>query len=165
MNPIYNWCRYLVMWGTKLELKSPRASQSSCNPVTHHIVSWSCSLWSVSGFGLEVKCWVDVRNWWDVSVSQGDSPVEVGQHRPGRPLQLQEVLDCHLGEGVAGVQVHDQPHHHSDQHGDLGGVSLTLTAVLEAGPATATREGRLSHRHRHTSQEHPYQGSSGTYML
>ena len=59
-------------------------------------------------------------------MSQGHSSVEVGQHRPGGPLQLQEVLDRHLSEGVAGVQVHDQPDHDGDQHDDLGGVTLTL---------------------------------------
>ena len=86
----------------------------------------------------------DLSPW---SPSQGDgSSVQVGQHRPGRPLQLQQVLHRHLCEGVAGVQVHDQPHHHSDQHGDLGGVTSTLTerqaATLEA-VQYCTREGRV----------------------
>ena len=61
-----------------------------------------------------------------VSMSQGHSSVEVGQHRPGRPLQLQQVLHSHLGEGVAGVQVHHEPDHDCDQHDDLGGVTLRL---------------------------------------
>ena len=60
-----------------------------------------------------------------VSMSQGD-PVQVGQHRPGRPLQLQQVLHSHLGKRVAGVQLHDQPDHDGDQHDDLGGVTSTL---------------------------------------
>ena len=61
-------------------------------------------------------------------MSQGHSSVEVGQHRPGRPLQLQQVLHSHLGEGVAGVQVHHEPDHDCDQHDcdDLGGVTLRL---------------------------------------
>ena len=65
-------------------------------------------------------------------MSQGHSSVQVGQHRPGRPLQLQQVLHSHLGEGVAGVQVHDQPDHDGDQHDDLGGV----TSALRLQPAT-----------------------------
>ena len=39
------------------------------------------------------------------------------QDSSGSPLELQQVLDCHLGQAVAGVQLHDQPHHDADQHG------------------------------------------------
>ena len=53
-------------------------------------------------------------------LSQGLPPVPLGQHGPGCPLQLQQVLDCHLCEEVAGVQLHDQPDHDGDEHG--GGV-------------------------------------------
>ena len=63
-----------------------------------------------------------------VSMSQRD-PVQVGQHRPGRPLQLQQVLHSHLGEGVAGVQVHHQPYHDSHQH-DLGWVTSRLAVLV-----------------------------------
>ena len=43
----------------------------------------------------------------------------MGEDRPGRPLQLQEVLHRHLCQGVAGVQLHDEPDHDGDQHDGL----------------------------------------------
>ena len=68
-----------------------------------------------------------------VSMSQGHSSVEVGQHRPGGPLQLQEVLDRHLSEGVAGVQVHHQSDHDGHQHDDLDGVTSRLRQARSPG--------------------------------
>ena len=43
------------------------------------------------------------------------------EDRPGRPLQLQEILDRHLCQGVAGVELHDESNHDGDQHDDRGG--------------------------------------------
>ena len=65
---------------------------------------------------------------------QGEPPVEVAQHRPGRPLQLQQVLHRHLCESVGAVHLeilmqtsdqyerswtldlHDKAHHDCDKH-------------------------------------------------
>lgn len=65
-------------------------------------------------------------------------PIEVWQNCPGSPLQLQQVLDSHLSEGVAGVQLHDQPHHDGDEHGDGGDLEQTLALHHPGGQDTLT---------------------------
>ena len=109
-------------------------------------LSWVLSQ-TISEDVMKMCCWFELLEVMmmsadpSVSMSQRD-PVQVGQHRPGRPLQLQQVLHSHLGEGVAGVQLHDQPDHDGDQHDDLGEVTSTLrqAATVEA-VQYCTREG------------------------
>ena len=67
---------------------------------------------------------------------QGEPSVQVAQDCPGRPLQLEQVLDGHLRESVGavnlekvwmeinmecGFHLHDEAHHDCDQHLDQAG--------------------------------------------